>query len=354
MATLLDATVPDSLRPRVAEALAGLDPPSLTMPLGPHTAAAHAALAAAGLTGVALPEAWGGLGRGVEGACAVADEVAAQGFPFSLPGMTAVTVGSTLVHHGTPEQREAWLGRLASGTAGVALAVSEPETGARLGAIQTSAGRRGDGWVLDGRKRNITGAGAAAALLVVARTGGPGVLSLFLVPSDRAGVTISPMEGAATPLGSQDEIDLTGVELARSDLVGEENAGIEQVFSALNAERLVIASTTTGLARRLVSAAVGTEKGGDRIPLMAAYGAVEAARLAVVSAARYFDETGSAGTAVTVAKLATAAASRRAVEAADGHLDASVLAGVDRVLGMLERFPVGRDQLAAFLLERLV
>ncbi len=82
-------------------------------------------------------------------------------------------------------------------------------------------------------------------------------------------------------------------------------------------------------------------------------GEVEAARLAVDAAARHFDETGAAGPAVTVAKLATAAASRRAVEAAAPHVAEPVLSALDRTLGMLERFPVGRDQLAGFLLERL-
>jgi len=290
----------------------------------------------------------------VAGACTVADEAAAHGFPFALPRLSAVTVGSALVHHGTPEQREGWLRGLAGGRADIALAVSEPETGARLGAIRTEARPRDGGWELSGRKRNITGASGAGALLVVAATGGPGVLSLFLVPTDRPGVTVSPMEGAATPLGSQDEIELDAVALGAGDLVGRAGAGIDEVFSALNPERLVIAATTTGLARRLVSLAVREAPAPARLPLMAAYGEVEAARLAVDAAARAFDATGSAGPAVTVAKLASAAASRRAVEAATGGLDESVLSPLDRTLGMLERFPVGRDQLAAYLLQTLV
>lgn len=350
--TPIAVTVPHPLRERVGRALSGTAPGSGT--LGPHTAAARDALAAAGFAGVAVPREWGGLGEGVAGACTVADEAAAHGFPFALPRLSAVTVGSALVHHGTPEQREGWLRGLAGGRTGIALAVSEPETGARLGAIRTEARPRDGGWELSGRKRNITGASDAGALLVVAATGGPGVLSLFLVPTDRPGVTVSPMEGAATPLGSQDDIELDAVALGPGDLVGRAGAGIDEVFSALNPERLVIAATTTGLARRLVSLAVQEAPAPARLPLMAAYGEVEAARLAVDAAARAFDATGSAGPAVTVAKLASAAASRRAVEATTGGLDESVLSPLDRTLGMLERFPVGRDQLAAYLLQTLV
>lgn len=171
--SLVDVTVPHQLRLRVAAALAGIEAPAV-VPLGPHTAAAREALATAGLSGVAVPSEWGGLGEGVAGACVVADEAAARGFPFAIPHLSAVTVGSVLVHLGSGDQRERWLRPLASGELDIALAVSEPETGARLGAIRTTA-RRGDGaWTLSGRKRNITGASAAAVLLVVASTGGRG------------------------------------------------------------------------------------------------------------------------------------------------------------------------------------
>lgn len=349
---LVDVTVPHPLRSRVAAALADIEAPAAA-PLGPHTAAAREALAAAGLTGVAVPPEWGGLGEGVAGACVVADEAAARGFPFAIPRLSAVTVGSVLVHVGSGDQRERWLRPLASGELDIALAVSEPETGARLGAIRTTARRRDGGWALSGRKRNITGAGGAEALLVVASTGGPGTLSLFLVPTDRDGVVVRPLDGAATPLGSQDEIDFDDVALDPGELVGVEGRGIEDVFSALNPERLVIAATTTGLARRLVSLALAAADGGERAGIMASYGEVEAARLAVDAAARHFDGTGAAGPAVTVAKLATAAASRRAVDAAAPRVAEAALSSLDRTLAMLERFPVGRDQLAGFLLERL-
>lgn len=353
MARLLDASAPDRLRQRVSAALSTLEAPPLGAPLGVHTAAARSALAAAGLGAAPVPEAFGGLGLGVEGVCTIADEAAAEGFPFSVPGMTAATVGSALLHHGTAEQQAAWLPGLAAGETVVALAVSEPDTGARLGAIRTEAKRHADGWVLDGRKTNITGAGSAAALLVVARTGGPGVLSLFLVPTNRPGVAISEMAGASTPLGTQDEIEFHDVALGPGDLVGDEDAGIFQVFSALDAERLVIAATTTGLDRRLVSHAFAAAPPDERVEVMGAYAETEAARLATVTAARLHDETGSAGMAVSVAKHATAAASRRAVEKVGHYLPEDDLSGLDRTLGMLERFPVDRVQLSRFLLERL-
>ena len=95
---------------------------------------------------------------------------------------------------GSKAQRERWLPLVAQGAAIAAFALSEPDAGSDVGAMQMRALREPQGWRLDGCKTWISNGGIADFYCVFARTGeGSGAhgISAFIVPADAAGLTVS-------------------------------------------------------------------------------------------------------------------------------------------------------------------
>ena len=86
-------------------------------------------LAAAGYLGVNIPEEYGGGGLGMQALSWVAEEITAAGCSTLLIVVSPAIVGSILVRHGTPEQKDRWLRGIAAGTTKVAFAITEPDAG---------------------------------------------------------------------------------------------------------------------------------------------------------------------------------------------------------------------------------
>src|SRR3989442_15045056 len=102
---------------------------------------------------------------------AVGEELAAAGCSLLILIVSPAIVGSVLVRHGTPEQKERWLRGIGRGDLRVAFAITEPDAGTNTHNLQTTATRRDGRYVLRGTKTFISGVEDAHALLVVARTG---------------------------------------------------------------------------------------------------------------------------------------------------------------------------------------
>ncbi|HVW40632.1 MAG TPA: acyl-CoA dehydrogenase family protein [Amycolatopsis sp.] len=154
------------------------------------------------------------------------------------------------VNQGTPEQRRSLLAPLITGEVVGAFATSEPGASSDLspGAVATHAVRRGDEWVLNGRKRWITNSVAAGFVVVLARTGER--LSTFVVPTDTPGVTIGTPD---RKLGNKGQITadviLDDVRLAPDALLGEENGGLKIALQTLTYGRIGIAAAGVGMAQ---------------------------------------------------------------------------------------------------------
>src|SRR5690242_7414076 len=97
---------------------------------------------------------------------------------------------------GTGEQRKTWVPRLASMDAIASYCLTEPGAGSDASALRTRAVRDGDGWVLDGVKQFISGAGSSDVYVVMARTGsdGPKGISAFVVDKDTPGLSFGADE----------------------------------------------------------------------------------------------------------------------------------------------------------------
>jgi alkylation response protein AidB-like acyl-CoA dehydrogenase len=289
------------------------------------------ALGKAGFIGVNIPEAYGGGGGGLTELAIVCEEIAAAGTPLLLLLVSAAISAEMIAEFGTGEQRMTWLPGLASGTAKMVFAITEPDAGSNTLRISTTAARDGQDWVLTGTKYYISGVDEAEALLVVARTGQDergAQLSLFIVPTDAAGLDARLLPVDLLLPERQYTLHFDGVRVGPGALVGQPGEGFKQVFHGLNPERITGAALAVGVARHALTAAaryarertvwsepIGTHQGVSH-PLAKAKIETELAALMTRQAAWQHDHGQPAGESSNMAKYAAAEAALAAIDAA--------------------------------------
>lgn len=217
-----------------------------------HSAEAARLLAAEGWLGLGIPVEYGGSGGTVGDLSTFLEAAWYAQAPVGAYATSAIVAAWYLRFGSEPQKRDVLAG-VATGRV-EALALSEPGAGSDLGGVTTSAVALTDGYVLAGTKTWCSNAHLADHLLVLARTderAGRAGLSMFSVRADAPGVRIRPLESLA---GSElNEVTLDDVELPPSALVGAPGQAWLQVMAGLVFERLVIASTMLGLARRTLA-----------------------------------------------------------------------------------------------------
>jgi alkylation response protein AidB-like acyl-CoA dehydrogenase len=190
------------------------------------------------LLGVGWPEEYGGRGLGSVEQFIYSDEVQRAGYP--LPFLTLNTVGPTLMHYGTEDQRKEFLPRILAGEIHFAIGYSEPSAGTDLASLQMRAVRDGDDWVLNGQKTFTSLADYADYIWLAARTN-PDVkkhrgISIFIVPTTSPGFKCTPihtMSGVRTNATYYED-----VRIPAEYLVGGENQGWSLITNQLNHERV--------------------------------------------------------------------------------------------------------------------
>ncbi|MFE2743804.1 acyl-CoA dehydrogenase family protein [Streptomyces scopuliridis] len=287
-----------------------------------------------GYLGVNLPEEYGGGGGGIAELSVVLEELGGAGCPLLMMIVSPAICGTVISRFGTDEQKRQWLPGLADGSLTMAFGITEPDAGSNSHRITTTARRDGDDWVLNGRKVFISGVDIADATLIVGRTEDARTGSLkpclFIVPRDTEGFRRSPIEMELQAVEKQFELVLDGVRLPADALVGDEDAGLLQLFAGLNPERVMTAAFALGMGRYALDRAVEYAKtrqvwqepiGAHQAiahPLAQAHIELELARLMTRKAAHLYDagdDTG-AGEAANMAKYAAAEACVRAVDQA--------------------------------------
>jgi alkylation response protein AidB-like acyl-CoA dehydrogenase len=199
------------------------------------------ALADFGLTGIVVPEKFGGLGLTLLDAALASEALGAAVAP--VPFMGVVLAPIALTRGGSPAQQAEWLPKLASGEVAAAAAISEPIAGARDGAGVTAKGGKLSG------KASFTPGGMAAGLVIVADTGG----GLHLVRGEAAGLTRTLMPG----------IDETRrlAELSFDGVEAEPLAGGPELLTALrDAGWVLVAADSLGAAQVMLDKAVAYAK----------------------------------------------------------------------------------------------
>ncbi|MFF4168741.1 acyl-CoA dehydrogenase family protein [Streptomyces sp. NPDC001744] len=287
-----------------------------------------------GYLGVNLPEEYGGGGGGITELSVVLEEAGASGAPLLMMIVSPAICGTVISRFGTEEQKRAWLPGLADGTRTMAFGITEPDAGSNSHRITTTATRTEDGWTLNGRKVFVSGVDIADATLIVGRTSDArtGRLKpcLFIVPRDAPGFGRRHIEMELAASEKQFELTLDDVRLPADALVGDEDAGLLQLFAGLNPERIMTAAFAIGMGRYALAQAVTYAKerqvwkdpiGAHQAvahPLAQAHIELELARLMMAKAAQLYDagDDLGAGEAANMAKYAAAEACVKAVDQA--------------------------------------
>ncbi|WP_170001906.1 acyl-CoA dehydrogenase family protein [Pseudopontixanthobacter vadosimaris] len=256
-------------------------------------------MAQLGVFGVCIPEEHGGLGLGKLAMCLVSEELSRGWICAGSLGTRSEIAGELIGAAGTPEQKQAWLPRIASGEVLPTAVFTEPDTGSDLASVSTRAKRQEDeSWRIDGAKTWITHAARADLMTILCRTDpgvkGYGGLSMLLASKTR-GTDDAPFpdEGLA---GSEIEVlgyrgmkeyalSFDGFVIAKDSLLGgQEGQGFKQLMQTFEGARIQTAARAIGVGwnafdlalryaqerRQFGGPLIGFPRVSDKLALMAA------------------------------------------------------------------------------------
>ncbi len=212
-----------------------------------------------GFFGLRHPARYGGIEQGPLTSLVFAEELGRSTFSgFAATVLVHTDLAAPyLINYGSEEQMDRFMGRMISGEAIAALAVTEPDAGSDVAALRTSARRDGDGYVLNGTKMFITNGVYADLVFVAARTDPAAKasrgISLFIVEKGTEGFRVGR---ALDKLGwrSSDTAELIFEDcwVPAANLVGEEHGGFYAIMHNFQNERLVLGGVAIGEAQKAI------------------------------------------------------------------------------------------------------
>ena len=293
-----------------------------------------AALTRDGWLAALVPEEYGGAGLTLAAASVILEEINASGGNSGACHAQMYTMG-TILRHGSEEQKERYLPRIASGELRLqAFGVTEPSAGSDTTRIQTTAERADGEYVIRGQKIWTSRALHSDLMLLLARTTPleqverkTEGLSTFIVDMKAAGEALRIRPIKTMMNHATTEVFFDGVHVPADALVGEEGKGFRYILDGMNAERILIAAECIGDGRWFVEKAsryaservvfgrpVGSNQ-GVQFPIARAHAAVEAADLMRYKAAWLFEQGEPCGAEANLAKLLASEASWQAANA---------------------------------------
>jgi acyl-CoA dehydrogenase len=293
------------------------------------------ALTKAGWMAALIPEEYGGSGLGLTEASVIMEEINRAG------GNSGACHGqmynmSTLIRHGSDEQRRQYLPKIATGELRLqSMGVTEPTTGTDTTRIKTTAVKKGDRYVINGQKVWISRVQHSDLMILLARTTPLAEvskktegLSIFIVDVKQAmasGMEVRPILNMVNH--ETNELFFDNLEIPAENLIGEEGQGFKYILTGLNAERTLIAAECIGdgywftdrvtsyVKERIVFGRPIGQNQGVQFPIAEAFIEIEAANLMRFDACRLFDEGKPCGAQANMAKYLAAKASWEAANA---------------------------------------
>jgi len=204
--------------------------------------------------------AWGGSAETIDtrGICLIRETLARHSgladFAFAMQGLGS----GAITLHGTEEQKRNYLPRVAAGSAIAAFALSEPDAGSDVAAMQCTARQEGDGYVLNGEKTWISNGGIADFYVVFARTGeAPGArgITAFVVNAATPGLEIAERIEVIAPHPLA-RLRFTNCRIPVSQRVGDAGQGFKVAMRTLDIFRTSVAAAALGFARRALDEAL--------------------------------------------------------------------------------------------------
>jgi len=293
------------------------------------------ALTEAGWMAALIPQEYGGSGLSLTEASVIMEEINRCGGNSGACHGQMYNMG-TLLRHGSKEQKDKYLPKIATGELRLqSMGVTEPTTGTDTTKIKTTAVRKGDRYVVNGQKVWISRIQHSDLMILLARTTpldqvtkkSEG-MSIFIVDLHQAignGLTVRPILNMVNH--ETNELFFDNLEIPAENLIGEEGKGFKYILDGLNAERVLIAAECIGdgywfvdrvskyVKERVVFGRPIGQNQGVQFPIARSFINVEAASLMRYEAARLYDEHQPCGSQANMAKLLAADASWEAANA---------------------------------------
>lgn len=292
------------------------------------------ALTQAGWLAALIPSEYGGSGLGLAEASVIMEEINRSGGNAGSCHGQMYNMG-TLLRHGSAEQKQLYLPKIASGEQRLqAMAVTEPTAGTDTTKIRTTAVRRGDRYVVSGQKVWTSRVQHSDLMILLARTTPLAEvskksegMSVFIVDlhdamgdgTKKAGMTVRPIENMVNH--ETNEVFFDELEIPAENLIGEEGKGFRYILDGLNAERTLIAAECIGdgwwfvehgrdyaNSRVVFDRPIGRNQ-GVQFPIAETYIELEAANLMRFKACTLFDAHQPCGAEANMAKYLAAKAS---------------------------------------------
>ncbi len=215
-----------------------------------------------GVTGLTVPERFGGAGVNIVATMTTIEELSKRSLAVAVPYiMCACYAGMNIRESGTEQQQAEFLPRIARGEMLFAYGLTEPDVGADLASVKTTARRDGDRLIVNGAKRFCTGANIADYIFCLVRSGAPERrfenLSLVLVPANAPGVAVTVTDSIGMKGAPTTDVTLDNVEVPFANVIGGEagwNKGWPLLTGpVLNVERLEVAAMALGIAESAIA-----------------------------------------------------------------------------------------------------
>lgn len=293
------------------------------------------ALTQAGWLAALIPQEYGGSGLSLTEATVIMEEINRQGGNSGACHGQMYNMG-TLLRHGSEEQKQRYLPKIATGELRLqSMAVTEPTTGTDTTKIKTTATKKDGRYIINGQKVWISRVQHTDLMILLARTTplekvtkkSEG-MSIFLVDIAQAmqqGMTVRPIPNMVNH--ETNELFFDNLEIPEENLIGEEGKGFKYILDGLNAERTLIAAECIGDGywfidkvtqyakdRQVFGRPIGQNQ-GVQFPIAKAFINIEAASLMRYDASRRFDAHLPMGTQANMAKLLASEASWEAANA---------------------------------------
>ncbi len=255
-----------------------------------------------GFFGTVIPEDYNGEDMGWLAAMIVSEEIARASSSLRVQvNMQTLGCAFTIYKYGSEELRRKYIAKLVSAEYIGGFAITEPDAGSDVMAMQSAAEDKGDHWLLNGSKTWISNANVADVLIYYAYTdrsqGSRGLSAFVLEPKNFNGVKTSGLDKMGSHSSPTGEVFLSDTRIPKENILGQPGDGARIVFSSLNQTRLSAAAGAVGLAQACLDTAIkycndrkqfgkpiGTfQMNQDMIAQMATE--IEAARLLVYKAA---------------------------------------------------------------------
>jgi len=218
-----------------------------------------------GLFGMSIPEEYGGLGLGTLGECIVYEEISRGNASIRTRFSTNNGIGSLgILYDGTDDQKKKYLPDIAGGKKTVAFALTETDAGSDASAIKTAAVRKGNQFVINGRKMFITNGAIADLVTVMAvndfEKGARGGIPAFIVEKGTPGFEVGKSEHKmGLRGGATNELIFTDCTVPVESVIGGESMigfGFRTSMKVLDKGRLTLAASAVGMAQKALELSV--------------------------------------------------------------------------------------------------